>query len=92
VIILLARVICEALLVAAEEHGLATEGAEMAWGDVEELFRAAFELLTSEQLDRFWKDDRVERLVGDCPEYSAIAEVVYGPVDEEEEDEDDEEE
>jgi hypothetical protein len=30
------RALREALLIAAEEHGLATEGAEMAWGDVEE--------------------------------------------------------
>ena len=76
----------EALLVAAEEHGLETEGAEVAWGDVEELFRAAFDLLTPEQRDRFWEDDRVEDLVGNCPEYEAIAEVVYGSLDEEETD------
>jgi hypothetical protein len=84
--------LCQALLDAAEEHGLASEGMETSWGDVEELFRAAFELLTPEQLDRFWEDDRVERLVGDCPEYEAIAEAVYGPFEEEdgEEEEDDE--
>jgi hypothetical protein len=73
----------EALLDAAEEHGLASEGAEMAWGDVEELFRAAFDLLTPEQRDLFWEDERVEDIVGNCPEYEAIAEAVYGPFDEE---------
>jgi hypothetical protein len=79
------------LLDAAEEHGMASEGMEMAWGDVEELFRAAFELLTPQQLDRFWKDDRVEELVGECPEYEAISEVVYGPFEEDENEEEDEE-
>ncbi len=76
--------LCRALLDAAEEHGLATEGAEMAWGDVEEFFRAAFELLTPEQRDRFWKDDRVWRIVEYISEYDAIAEAVYGPFEEEE--------
>jgi hypothetical protein len=83
------KALCQALLNAAEEHGMASEGMEMAWGDVEDLFRAAFELLTPEQRDRFWEDDRVEGLVGDCPEYEAIAEAVYGPF--EDEDEEDEE-
>jgi hypothetical protein len=82
--------LCQALLDAAEEHGMASEGIEMAWGDVEELFRAAFELLTPEQLERFWKDCRVEGLVGDCPEYEAIAEAVYGPFEEEDDDEEEE--
>ncbi|MHB1558032.1 MAG: hypothetical protein ACYC61_11260 [Isosphaeraceae bacterium] len=82
--------LCQALLDAAEAHGLATEGAEMAWGDVEELFRAAFELLTDEQRDRFWEDERVWWLVGDCPEYDAIAEVIYGPSDDDEEVDDEE--
>lgn len=75
--------LCQALLDAAEEHGLASEGAEMAWGDVEELFWAAFHLLTPDQLERFWEYKRVSALVGDCPEYEAIAEAVYGPYDEE---------
>jgi hypothetical protein len=86
------KALCQALLDAAEEHGMASEGIEMAWGDVEELFRAAFELLTPEQLDRFWEDDRVEGLVGDCPEDEAIAEAVYGPFDEEDEDDEEDEE
>ena len=38
--------LCEALLFVADEHGLATNGDEMAWGDVEELFWAAFGPLT----------------------------------------------
>jgi hypothetical protein len=78
--------LCQALLDAAEEHGLASEGAMMAWGDVEELFRAAFDLLTPEQRDRFWEADRVAGLVQDCAEYEAIAEAIYGPLDEEETD------
>jgi hypothetical protein len=81
------KALCQALLDAAEEHGLANGDYEMAWGDVEELFRAAFAFLTPEQLDRFWEDGRVAGLVGDCPEYETIAEAVYGPLEEEDEDE-----
>ena len=76
------KALCQALLDAAEEHGMARKACEMAWGDVEELFRAAFELLTPKQLERFWEDDRVEGLVGGCPEYEAIAEAVYGAFEE----------
>jgi hypothetical protein len=75
--------LCQALLDAAEEHGLATEGAEMAWGDVEDFFRAAFDLLTPEQRDSFWRDERVGRIVERTPEYDAVAEAVYGPFEEE---------
>lgn len=86
------KALCQALLDAAEEHGLANGDFEMAWGDVEELFRVAFDLLTREQLDQFCEDDRVEALVGDCPEYEAIAEAVYGPFEERDEEEDENEE
>ena len=77
------EVLSQALLDAAEQHGLATEGADMAWGDVEEFFRAAFDLLTPEQRDRFWDDDRVLNIVQDGPEYEAIAAAVYGAQQEE---------
>lgn len=92
--------LCQALLNAAEEHGQATGDLEMAWGDIEELFRAAFGLLTPEQRERFWRDERVADLVGDCPEYKAIAEAVYerpndedgdSPNDDDEEEDDGEE-
>lgn len=72
------RELCQALLDAAERHGLATEGAEVAWGDVEELFRAAFDLLTPAQRDRFWEDERVADVVKDDPEYETIAAAIYG--------------
>ena len=72
------KALCQALLEAAERHGLATEGTEVAWGDVEELFRAAFDLLTPKQRDHFWQDERVTDIVQVCPEYEAIAAAVYG--------------
>jgi hypothetical protein len=69
--------LCQALLDAVEEHGLASEGYETIWGDLEDFFRAAFGLLTRSQRERFWNDQRVAWLL-DQVEFEAIAEAVYG--------------
>jgi hypothetical protein len=68
---------CESLLSCAQEHGTA-EGYEMWIGDLEDFFRAAFELLTDEQRDRFWDTPAVARTVQDILGYQELAAEIYG--------------
>jgi hypothetical protein len=48
-------------------------------GDLEDFLRAAFALLTPEQLGRFWDDPRVQGTVSIIVEYRGLAAEVYGP-------------
>jgi hypothetical protein len=76
-----AEELCEQLLACAEGHGEA-EGSEMWIGDLEDFLRAAFDLLTPEQLARFWADPRVKGTVGVIVEYQELAEEIYGTTEE----------
>jgi hypothetical protein len=79
---------CEALLVAAEEHGEANGDFEYQLGDIEDFFRAAFSLLTEKQFDAFCNDRRVSGIIYDIEEYRELAVEIYGESgwDEDEED------
>jgi hypothetical protein len=68
--------LCEALLSCAGRHGDA-EGSEAQIGDIEDFLRAAFDLLTPEQLGRFRDDPRVAGTVREIPEYEELAAEVY---------------
>jgi hypothetical protein len=72
---------CEQLLSCAEGHGQA-EGSETWIGDLEDFLRAAFDLLTPEQLARFWDDPRVKGTVAVIVEYRGLAEEIYGSTEE----------
>jgi hypothetical protein len=67
---------CEALLSCAGRHGDA-EGSEAQVGDLEDFLRAAYDLLTPEQLGWFWDDPRVAGTVREIPEYEELAAAVY---------------
>ena len=71
---------CEQLLACAEGHGEA-EGYEMWIGDLEDFLRAAFDLLTPEQLARFWDDPRVKGTVSIIVEYRGLAAEIYDPAE-----------
>jgi hypothetical protein len=70
--------ICEELLAAAEKHGAANGDFEYQIGDIENLFRTAFSLLTEEQCSAFWNDPDVSAIVYDVPEYRALSVEIYG--------------
>ena len=72
---------CEQLLSCAEGHGEA-EGSETWIGDLEDFLRATFDLLTPEQLARFWDDPRVRGTVQVILEYQELAEEIYGTTEE----------
>ena len=74
--------LCEQLLSCAEGHGQA-EGSEMWIGDLEDFLRAAFDLLTPEQLARFWDDPLVRGTVAAIVEYRGLAVEIYGTTEEE---------
>jgi hypothetical protein len=76
-----AEELCEQLLACAEEHGEA-EGSEMWIGDLEDFLRAAFDLLTEGQRERFWDDPRVAGTVQVILEYQELAEEIYGTTEE----------
>jgi hypothetical protein len=68
--------LCEDLLNCAEQHGEA-EGSEVQVGDLEDFFRAAFDLIAPEELGRFWDDLRVAGTVQEIPEYEELAAEVH---------------
>jgi hypothetical protein len=68
--------LCEGLLSCAGQHGDA-ESSEAQIGDIEDFFRAAYDLLTPEQRGRFWDDPRVAGTVREIPEYVGLAAEVY---------------